>query len=527
MGLNDDVLHLFLLTCEIFQRHGAVQLRHHRDGFLDLKTEYMLDIEVTPVKIDGEKDYYIRLGSFNHPACTSDRNSVTQILNNVVKMKIKREPPLLHLSSLCLALAVQVGTLISTDDLERIERMSTAPVHTPTSVGDDNDDDGDGDDDDDVNKEQQVSIDDGTIGTAADAAVYPWLAKFGVMIDNEMGINGLLQDLLRLDKAKRNREGGEGDKGVGVGTKSCFAFWHVNNKPGLLLSIPRASSQIYFNRHLKNGNFLLDMLDFIVSGSESTPGNAAEWIMSFLGNEFEDEFVSVATEKGIAITPKVMDAQYAAAMWTNANASTATQRSILRDLSGFFGHRFVVPEHAIRKLNENSFPPKCGHFLDDENKKIDYWYKPVDELLEHQAKFILSDADIVGIKHVDLAIGGDHGKGRFCMILKVLIRYHEVDKESKTFLYQVGEIDCVKDNLDILKKSIATPLGDSMQRIIDGGSFVLSRCEGGLTSLSFSEVSGADCDLLKVEQDVPINIPSGYDQTKEDICMMQQLLELT
>jgi hypothetical protein len=44
---------------------------------------------------------------------------------------------------------------------------------------------------------------------------------------------------------------------------------------------------------------------------------------------------------------------------------------------------------------------------------IDYWYKEPHKMLPHQVNNIISKAQMDGLIHVDISVGGDHGGGNF------------------------------------------------------------------------------------------------------------------
>ena len=102
------------------------------------------------------------------------------------------------------------------------------------------------------------------------------------------------------------------------------------------------------------------------------------------------------------------------------------------------------------------------NYVNEKRKWIDFWFKPVDELLKHEVNSVLSHYDFIHLKHVDVVIGGDHGKGHFCMVIKLLLHYKDESKPTKDFVFQNGQIESTKDSLEVLKKSIGFPIAESM-----------------------------------------------------------------
>ena len=98
----------------------------------------------------------------------------------------------------------------------------------------------------------------------------------------------------------------------------------------------------------------------------------SSWLIYYLGNRKEDEFVTTAVKLGYPMLTKKMDNISAAAMWQESNISLTSQRIILRYLSIFFGSRLVVPEYCIDKLGQDDVIPQCDFFISD-HKKTHFW----------------------------------------------------------------------------------------------------------------------------------------------------------
>jgi hypothetical protein len=46
-----------------------------------------------------------------------------------------------------------------------------------------------------------------------------------------------------------------------------------------------------------------------------------------------------------------------------------------------------------------------------------YWWKIPDKLLQNQLSYIITNSEIEGIQSIDLATGGDHGGGKYRILL--------------------------------------------------------------------------------------------------------------
>jgi hypothetical protein len=71
--------------------------------------------------------------------------------------------------------------------------------------------------------------------------------------------------------------------------------------------------------------------------------------------------------------------------------------------------------------------------LPKENTPIRFWFKKPNELLQHQIAHLITGDDLKELQHVDFAVGGDHGKGHFCMIFKMILRYSNKESFSRLF----------------------------------------------------------------------------------------------
>ena len=119
-------------------------------------------------------------------------------------------------------------------------------------------------------------------------------------------------------------------------------------------------------RGLKRNDWVTEICD--VMSDYNDKETCSSWLMYYLSNKYEDEFVTTAVKLGYPMLTKKMDHVTAAAMWQESNISLTSQRIILRYLSNFFGSRLVVPEYCIDKLGQNYVIPKCDFFISDHKK---------------------------------------------------------------------------------------------------------------------------------------------------------------
>jgi hypothetical protein len=118
-----------------------------------------------------------------------------------------------------------------------------------------------------------------------------------------------------------------------------------------------------------------------------------------------------------------------------------------------------------------------GRYEDPLTKKmIHFWTKPIAKLLEvsvstyaHKNQIAADKAALGRLKSMDVVLGGDHGQGKFRSVIKIVLR-DEAGKQVHSMVMKVGHIDCTKDTYDVLKLSIAGPLNESMQEVINSGA---------------------------------------------------------
>ena len=142
----------------------------------------------------------------------------------------------------------------------------------------------------------------------------------------------------------------------------------------------------------------------------------SSWLIYYLGNKNEDEFVSTAVKLGYPMLTKKID-NILVAILQESNDSKKSQRIILRYLSFFFGSRLVVSEYCTDELGQNHLPPPYVIFISD-RKNIYFWIKPISKFLTtlleglyYQEYFNKSESN--SISTIDIVVGGDHSKGTF------------------------------------------------------------------------------------------------------------------
>ena len=235
------------------------------------------------------------------------------------------------------------------------------------------------------------------------------------------------------------------------------------------------------------------MLDQLSSGEKSSNDqDAAKWMIDYLAKNYREVFRAVAKDRGCVTTPEdheTMSATNVAAMWALSGVNTRQQRIIARCLKGSYGRPMIGTQESVKEFGKGAFKAEHGSLRDENGKKVCFWYKEVDKLLEHEVRDLLmqrEDAEefVKSLKSVDVLTGGDHGKGKFRMIATIVMRSSD---PSKTFSrrFVCGVIDCNKETPDILKRSFIKKQNDALKRIVHGGRFAVSESEDGMYNIKF------------------------------------------
>ena len=100
--------------------------------------------------------------------------------------------------------------------------------------------------------------------------------------------------------------------------------------------------------------------------------------------------------------------------------------------------------------------------------------------------------DLEAIISVDIATGGDHGGGRFRMLLKIVLRFTNKCPISRN--YEVANVSHSQDNIEILKKTVLDEIIAGLRVIANGGRFVVGQ-DFNLSFNSLNAEQPAMCDV--------------------------------
>jgi len=184
-----------------------------------------------------------------------------------------------------------------------------------------------------------------------------------------------------------------------------------------------------------------------------------------------------------------MDAASVEAMLCEARLNTKNSRALFKHLRLFFGQSFFESELKWREyFSGQDFLPTIGEKVLEDKTTIPFWYKSLDQLIQHQLKNIVTAEQLVGLKRVDLTIGGDRGGGKFRMALKVLLRFSDKPTISKVF--QIASVSPSKDDLSVLRSTVIEPIGIAARLIVEGGHISVQTSNNDDLDLSFSPRTG-------------------------------------
>jgi hypothetical protein len=148
--------------------------------------------------------------------------------------------------------------------------------------------------------------------------------------------------------------------------------------------------------------------------------DAVESFISAFCKKYEESYISVGIERNIIKPSKKMDAISVEAMLQDACVNCTNARSLFRHIHQFFGKNMFESEKRRREIfGNNDFPPTINKHVLEDKTVIPYWYKDPEQLIKHQISHIVPVNKLSSLTMLDIAVGGDHGGGKFRMSLKL------------------------------------------------------------------------------------------------------------
>jgi hypothetical protein len=150
-------------------------------------------------------------------------------------------------------------------------------------------------------------------------ADFPSLKQYGIPMVKSC-IQSVLRDIYSLNQ-------------VAVGS-DLLTFPLFNEATCSLLSIPSSTDYNRFKRNARRTKWIDRLLQMNAVEVDRVE-EVMSWILRYLGENYEEQYTSVAVKLGVLLAPKVMDAETACAIWEEANCPVQAQRVILRHLKLF------------------------------------------------------------------------------------------------------------------------------------------------------------------------------------------------
>jgi len=470
-SVDEDMMRNVLVHCGLImfcRGSGYSVLMQQWQSFL---LEYQLsDTEVTHFTIAKKKYIFLRLGSWN--SISHKARTPAEIWSAALSRTLR--VPRVCTSLLSRTLAERIGSL----EIDFSTENTSTKMDDECSVSSDSDGTLDEDKKPTLHIQEPINV--------PDESEYPLLSSLALTHKGHNLFDRLLNEIVRYYG------------------KSNISFTRGNNTEAALIAVPSFRSLARYDKELKKQDSFLDaVVAAIEKNCDCTLNDASETILSGMFHKYQDSFLSVAASQGVAthISPKVMDEVSVEAMLNEAGVNWTNGRIIFRHLKQFFGRSLVVSEKKRREyFGSNDFPPEVGRETLPEKTVITFWWKSPDLLLMNQINVMVKPEDLEGVKAVDLCIGGDHGAGRFRMLLKILLRF--TSKPAIVKRYEVANVLHSKDDIDVLHKTVLEKIIEGLRKIYDGGRFIVTMNEDRQLNLSFSHSMSENLTIC----DVPIRL---------------------
>ncbi len=133
---------------------------------------------------------------------------------------------------------------------------------------------------------------------------------------------------------------------------------------------------------------------------------------------------------------------------------------------------------------------------------VTYWWKQPDLLLKHQLNDMVNLANLELLSHVDICTGGDHGVGRFRMLLKVPFRFTN-RKSPIARGFEIANVSHSNDDIEIINSTVMEKIIEGLRNIRNGGRFIVRLNDCNQLSLTFNNDEDDD---VSVQFNVPIHL---------------------
>ena len=271
----------------------------------------------------------------------------------------------------------------------------------------------------------------------------------------------------------------------------------LNGVLQMAVRVPISGTRDSFRKAVKVTGWVGQIINNMHGGQPVPKEDGIGWFLESINELNPAAFQTYCKSKGfVAPGMAQMNPERSAAMWNDCNATYATQRTINKHCTHYFGRRVFAKESDVRGFGETAMEPLWSVCKTSEGKSVFFWWKPPDRLLENEINDLLDKADCEKLTQVDFSTGGDHGKGRFRQLLTMVFRFGPGAKPA-IHRFIVGEIDSGKDSTEILQSTFFKELNDCLKKLASG-CFVVTRDKeaAGCYSVAFSSTGLAPEDVV-------------------------------
>ena len=180
-------------------------------------------------------------------------------------------------------------------------------------------------------------------------------------------------------------------------------------------------------------------------------------------------YLDALEDEGIQVVRK-MNAIEMGAMFSDANLGIEARRVILKHLREHFGKDSFSPLHSTKRFGEGYTTIKAGmcsykYAETGISEQIPWSIKNVADEVATQLQRELNERMIKpsDIKRIDIALGGDHGKGAFIFSADIVLVLQ--DNERIYNEVAIGEIICRKDTAELIEMTILPFLTQGMKQL--------------------------------------------------------------
>ena len=302
--------------------------------------------------------------------------------------------------------------------------------------------------------------------------------------------------------------------------KEPLNFTHRNDRPGILIPIPRSKDLIVFQKNEKREKWMESIVEFITKYSCSKSDfEVSTWLLKTIQKRNPHAFVQVAVDSGMNIIQKMTDVE-ATAMWVEANVSYHSAKVILSHLYAKFKNRLVVPFNQVRNLSDvtEKIKPIFGEYTYKKNENVNgeenvqYWTYNICDLIEidfermltaqgyHNQFGYTSNIFSPNAKGIVIIIGADHGAGKSRYLLRTNYLDSQSRREKNKVDYgirtlQFAEIDCKKDVHEI-QALLAPTINEGVKKKLQN-SFLVSLKIGDIIKCIFLPLGFTNLHVAK------------------------------